>query len=425
MKEMEADDFCALVDPSGGVVSRRIFIEPDIYSQETERIFSRCWLYLCHESQIPRPGDFCTAYMGEEPVVVWRDMQGTIRAFLNMCRHRGNRLCRADAGNAKAMVCTYHGWTYACDGRLKAVPHFRTAYHGEMDLDRWALAGVAQLESYRGLVFATFDPEAPPLREYLGGMGWYLDAVFDRREGGVEVLAGVHKWTVPCNWKLAAENFCGDSYHGPWNHASAMHTGFSARRPRPVDVGRYHIAPGHGHCVMGRRPDDTSDGPDVLAYEQSVRPEVRARLGPRLDLVRPAVGTVFPNFSFNRGTAHSIRMWHPRGPDKTEIWSWIFVDKGCPDAVREAVRLASIRSFGPAGTFEQDDIDNWQECTQTARGPVARRYPVNIQMGLGHEHFDEGFNAMTSDFQISESNHREFYRQWARLMDRSTSWSDS
>ena len=70
------------------------------------------------------------------------------------------------------------------------------------------------------------------LRDYLGEMAWYLDAVFDRREGGVEVFAGIHKWIVPCNWKIAAENFCGDSYHGPWSHRSGMSTGFSARKPR-------------------------------------------------------------------------------------------------------------------------------------------------------------------------------------------------
>jgi hypothetical protein len=80
-----------LVDDGNGLVSRRIFIEPEIYQQELERIFARCWLYLCHESQIPQPGDFLTTYMGEDPVLVVRDTGGGVRAFLNFCRHRGNR----------------------------------------------------------------------------------------------------------------------------------------------------------------------------------------------------------------------------------------------------------------------------------------------------------------------------------------------
>src|ERR1700748_3832774 len=79
----------ALVDTERGMISRRIFIEPEIYEQEQRRIFARCWLFLCHDSQIPRPGDFFTTYMGEDPVLVVRDSDGEGHAFLHVCRHRG------------------------------------------------------------------------------------------------------------------------------------------------------------------------------------------------------------------------------------------------------------------------------------------------------------------------------------------------
>jgi phenylpropionate dioxygenase-like ring-hydroxylating dioxygenase large terminal subunit len=125
-------DLNRLVDDGNGLVSRRIFIEPEIYEQELERIFARCWLYLCHETQIPRPGDFLTTYLGEDPVLVVRDNDGRVHAFLNVCRHRGNRLCRADAGNAASFTCAYHGWTYRNDGRLVGVPYLKEAYHGEL-----------------------------------------------------------------------------------------------------------------------------------------------------------------------------------------------------------------------------------------------------------------------------------------------------
>ena len=411
-------DMNRLVDDKNGLVSRRIFIEPDIYQQELERIFARCWLFLCHESQIPRPGDFFTTHMGEDPVLVIRDTAGQVRAFLNVCRHRGNRLCRADTGNAATFTCAYHGWTYRNDGRLSAVPYLKEAYHDELDRERWGLVPVAQLDDYKGLFFATFDREAPPLREYLGEAAWYLDSFFDRREGGVELVGGTHKWVMPCNWKFPAENFAGDGYHVSWSHLSAVRTGSGGDfRVKPDAQGRA-LSFGNGHSIMTVGPDMEADPPlpEVLAYEAQILPEMQERLGGRLRLGKPIAGTVFPNFSMLRPTSRTIRVWHPRGPDKTEVWAWVFVDKAAPPEVKKALRLAGARVFGPGGTFEQDDMDNWQGCTQTGLGVVARRYPLNYEMGLGLERFDEDLGALASDYRYSESNHRGFYRRWAQLM---------
>ena len=361
--------------------------------------------------------------MGEDPVLVVRDRAGKVGAFLSICRHRGNRLCRADDGNAAAFICAYHGWAYGADGNLQAVPNLHDAYYNELDRSKWGLIPVAQLDNYKGLIFATFDASAQPLPDYLGSIKWYLDAFFDRREGGVEVIGGVHKWIIPANWKMPAENFCGDGYHTGWSHLSAVTGGFGGSfRSSPSREGAV-VSPANGHCIVGLGPDDPSDPavPEILAYEEQIRDEVAQRMGDRLRLIRPHAGTIFPNLSLLRSIARTFRLWLPRGPGHTEIRSAVYVDKAAPPEVKEAFRVTAVRTFGPSGAFEQDDMDNWEGCSIAGRGVVSRRHQLNIGMGLGHEHYDEGLLGSASDYRLSEHNHRAFYRRWSQLMD-SNDW---
>ena len=159
--------------------------------------------------------------MAEDPVLVVRQADGSIRAFLNQCRHRGMRLCRADQGNARAFTCSYHGWAYDIGGRLSSVPMEREAY-GEVDRDAWSPLQVPRIAVYKGLVFGCWDPQAPALEAYLGDMAWYIDIFLDRAAGGTEVIGGVHKWVIRCNWKFAAEQFASDMYHTGYSHASPL-----------------------------------------------------------------------------------------------------------------------------------------------------------------------------------------------------------
>jgi len=419
-------DASRLVDLKNGLLSRRIFIEREIYEQELEQVFARTWLFLAHESMIPSPGDFFTTTMGEDPVIVIRDSSGKVNAFINSCRHRGMKVCRADQGNAASFTCAYHGWTYGNDGKLIGVPNFQDAYFEQLDMEQWGLVPVAQVDSYKGLVFGNFDAGAPSLLDYLGPMAWYLDSLVDRREGGVEFIEG-HKWLIPANWKFCADNFGGDSYHVGISHASAAISGY-------FDVGILDgtmVSPGNGHCVIATKPSDAAmsveipDGANPLLrpYAESVVVEAETRLGSRMRKITPIVGTVFPNFSYLRTVAHTFRVWHPRGPDKTEAWTWCFVDKAAPADVKQAIRKQFLWTFSPAGSFEQDDMENWQFCTITGRGVMTRQIPQSIGMGMGHDKYNEDYLGMASEAPNSENNQRHFYGFWDQLMS-GRSWKE-
>jgi phenylpropionate dioxygenase-like ring-hydroxylating dioxygenase large terminal subunit len=412
----------AITEVKQGLLDRSIFSSQAIYEQELEQIFARCWLYVAHESQIPQPNDFVTSYMGEDPVIVWRDGSGTIHTFLNMCRHRGNRLCSADAGNAPAFMCNYHGWNFRSDGQLVNVPGFKEVYGGELDLAKWGLVEVAQLESYKGLIFATFDPDAPPLQAYLGPQKALLDFMFDRRAGGTELLGGVHKWVLKTNWKYPADNFGGDDGHHLITHASV--------RKVPVDTVEYAVTVAdqynknvHVREVLPVLDDDErtrmeaalANTPAGLLRDYARRhfPEALARVG--RDAYRESiVENIFPNFSVNSGR-HMIRLWHPRGPGATEMWSFCVVDRDAPAEVKDALRHHLTQTFGPAGNFEQDDINNWLHCTATARGAVARRYPQNIQAGLTNSPDAEVGRKLGTRL-------RALYTRWAVMME-ARDWS--
>jgi 3-phenylpropionate/trans-cinnamate dioxygenase alpha subunit len=168
-------DVSKLILEDGAVQDRRIYWDQDIYEQELEQIFARAWCFLAHESQIPNPGDYLTTRIGEDNVIVARQPNGSIKAFINSCPHRGNVVCHADSGHAKAFTCAYHGWAFGLDGELATVPLEHDAYYNAIERPRYAMHPVAKVESYKGLVFGTFDAGAPSLRDYLGEMAWYMD----------------------------------------------------------------------------------------------------------------------------------------------------------------------------------------------------------------------------------------------------------
>jgi phenylpropionate dioxygenase-like ring-hydroxylating dioxygenase large terminal subunit len=167
IEPLQAQDYLQMVDKDRGTVDRRMFSDPDVYRVELEHIFARAWNFMAHETQIPNPGDFFSTFIGEDRVIVVRDKDGDIQVLLNTCRHRGNAVCRAEEGHASSFMCTYHGWTYDLQGSLIGVPGLKEIYHDDLKREEWGLIKAAKVDSYGGFIFATLDPDAPPLDEYL------------------------------------------------------------------------------------------------------------------------------------------------------------------------------------------------------------------------------------------------------------------
>ena len=118
-------DVKALVSDDGCEISRKVFTSEEVYQLEKEHIFGKTWLYLAHESQFKKPGDFITTFMGETPIIVAMGDDGELHANVNSCSHRGVPVCRTDMGNATRFVCPYHNWSYKPDGELAVVPQER------------------------------------------------------------------------------------------------------------------------------------------------------------------------------------------------------------------------------------------------------------------------------------------------------------
>jgi PAH dioxygenase large subunit len=414
-----------IVRPAEGLISRRIFTDPDIYREELERLFSRAWLFLGHESEIPDPGDYVTRPLGGDPVVLIRDDDGVVRAFLNTCRHRGMRVCRTDRDNVTFLRCPYHGWTYRTNGELMTVPAEDHYEPGILDKSDFGLVPVAKLETYAGLIFATWDEDAPPLEDYLGDSKFYLDIIFNRTDGGVEIVGVPQIWDVDTCWKIAVDNFT-DNQHVWHTHHSLVDIGMLPGDPdfachgHMLVLGQGHIA----HFVPG--PVKGLGLPE----------ELQAQFDRNLDEVQRDIaentvfsaGTIFPTFHWLQLLVQreidgpnvpilNIRMHQPLTPTRTRMWSWFAIDKSASEEFRKSSYETYVRNFGPSGIFDQDDMENWEECTKSNEGPVAQRYTLNHMMGLGRPPA-EGWQGPGTAYPDSygEMTQTHWYTEWLEWM---------
>ena len=245
----------------------RVFNDQQIYELEQERLFARAWCFLAHESEVPSPGDYVTRYIGNNNIIVARDEHGQVHAHLNMCRHRGNMMCKSEMGNASHFRCSYHGWTYKNSGELVGVPYMKEGYEGRLKRKDWGLVKV-RVDTYEGLVFGCLDPGAPELDEYLGGFQFYLDFYLKQGGAGSEVHGPPDHWVADTDWKICAENFAGDGYHTPVAHQFGFNLGYFPSSGATHSQGWAASIPGRGHGIgLGHSPNFPPFGgfPDELA----------------------------------------------------------------------------------------------------------------------------------------------------------------
>ena len=426
------EEMLRMVDPETGTVDRRIFAEQDIYELELERIFARSWNFMAHDSQIPNPGDFFMTFIGEDRVIVVRDNDGLPQVLVNSCRHRGNAVCRAEEGHATSFMCTYHGWTYDLKGALVGVPGFKEVYHEELDRENWGLIKAAQVETYKGFIFANMDPEAIGLNDYLGGVGRMgLDLLAER--GDLFVVPGIQKYTIPCNWKLAVDNVY-DWYHPQLTHASSTMSGYGFRRNNQGNIAsgdgnallREHmvVLGDYGHGISGPRitPESAAQG-GTPGQDDSwrERPEALRALGPA-GVTSRGHPHIFPNLWVTTGSQLSLR--HPKGPNSTEIWWFSLLNKETEPELRATQKMRAGHTFGPAGMLEQDDGENWGESTRGTHGTAVKNFPLHYAMGMGHgEIIDDEGSPPRIETGVNEHAQFWYYRGWADWMAAPT-WND-
>ncbi len=246
------------------------YTDPAVLERELNTIFQRTWQYAGHINDLPDPGTYVTAKAGNQPVLVLRGADGELRAFRNVCRHRGSELLTGSGICKKAIRCRYHGWTYdATDGRLLGVPEHRN--FAELDKSTLGLMP-ARVEELAGFLFVNLDPEAPSLAEVTEGLAPRLERYgipnlrrFSSSKGASAPAADGEsgEGTQPANWKIVAENYL-EGYHVPIAHPSLM---------RLYDYKRYTAEPHDGWAWFDAPLRDEPSGNRLeRLYQRFVRP---------------------------------------------------------------------------------------------------------------------------------------------------------
>ncbi|MCZ4518870.1 aromatic ring-hydroxylating dioxygenase subunit alpha [Rhodococcus ruber] len=392
-------------------VNRETMIDTAVLMQEQKNVFDKSWLYVGHESELAKPHSFKTRKLAGRPIIFARDGKGEIRVWLNSCPHRGAMICREPEGNARFMTCFYHGWTFNIAGEQVSMPGDQS--YGE-NFERPGLAKPPRLSSYRGFVFASFDPDIVDLETYLAGAREYIDLIADQSELGMQVIEGTHEYSVKANWKLLVENSI-DGYHALSTHQRYFEMVSASRDGLDLSlVGKERgIALGNGHAVVASPP-----GSEEL-LGRPLSPEGHAERAARYAAIAEKHGddwatrlrgqrnlVIFPNLIIiDLVMGVVIRKIDPITPDYMEVSAWHIVppEEG-PDLL--AQRLDNFLTFwGPGGLASPDDV----EALESAQRGFA------TYKELGWSDISRGMSSSVVSGQ-DELQMRTWWRRWNELV---------
>lgn len=416
-------------------VHRDVYVDPEVFDLEMERLWRRAWLYVGHDSQVPEPGDYFTTTLAREPVIMIRGQDGVVRVLMNRCAHKGALLVTATHGRCEAglLRCPYHGWTYRLDGAVRTIP-LRGGYDGTALADTQAgrgLAGLPDVVNYRGFVFARLDARGPGFQDYYGESLSSIDNMVERApEGRLEVAGGVLRYLHDSNWKMFVENL-NDTMHPMVAHESAAGTakklwaGQPADAPKPMAIEQFlpfvngydffdkmgvHVYP-NGHSYTGVHFSIHSAYSAIGDYERRMESVYGAERA-RAILGEVRHNTVYyPNLTI-KGAIQAIRVVRPIAVDKTLIESWTFRLVGAPERLLQRTILYSRLINAPTSVVGHDD----RHCYRAIQEGLQAQ--GNDWVSLHRNFSPAERERIAGDHNgTSEVSMRGQFRAWARLME--------
>ena len=405
----------------GDRVDGSLYYDPALFETELEKIFYKTWVWVAHDSQIKNAGDFVTTTIGRKPLIVVRDKKHQVHVLENRCRHRGATVCEKHKGNATGFTCPYHSWSYALDGKLRALP-YPDGYTDILEKSDLPLNSL-RVESYAGMIFASFNPDVEPLSDFLGNAKHWIDLFMKQGAGYPIKTQGEHKFSFKGNWKIQLENTT-DGYHFPIVHKSFM-TSVDAETEQMLSFMQDEKAVthtlGNGHSVMVMVPEhvdlDEDDGTEQLqerfahiteALSKDYPPEQVRRI------VRSLHGAgfninLFPNVAMSMAF---FRVLRPLSVDETEIRHIALGMDGGPEiANRERMRIHE-HFQGPFGFGSPDDAEAWERVQRGSYG--GDEMPILVNRGLNREVLAD--NGDKVSHATDEGGMREAYAMWKRMM---------